>query len=96
MNNKEFIAALSQREDFPMSDTRMLVQHLIAELTSQLEDENVVMISNFGSFEVKKRLERVVVNPGTGQRMLVPPRLALTFRASNTLRDNTRKGGDAV
>ena len=79
-----------------MSDTRMLVQHLIAELTSQLEDENVVVISNFGSFEVKKRLERVVVNPGTGQRMLVPPRLALTFRASTTLRDNTRKGGDAV
>lgn len=96
MNNKEFIAALSQREDFPMRDTKMLIQHLIAEMTSQLEDENMVTISNFGSFEVKKRLERVVVNPGTGQRMLVPPRLALTFRASSTLRDNTQKGGDAV
>ena len=95
MNNKEYIAALSEREDFPLRDTKMLIQHLIGEMTSQLEDGNTLIIPNFGTFEVKKRMERVVVNPGTGQRMLVPPRLALTFRASSSLRAGTKKGGDA-
>ncbi len=95
MNNKEFIAELSQREDFPLRDTKMLLKHLIDEISSELEDGNILTIPNFGTFEVKKRMERVVVNPSTGQRMLVPPRLALTFRASSALRGNTKKGGDA-
>lgn len=95
MNNKDFLSALSLREEIPQRDTKMLVQHLLAELTAQLEDENVVTILNFGTFEVKKRLERVVVNPGTGQRMLVPPRLTVSFRASTNLKENARKGGDA-
>ena len=94
MNNKEFIAALSQREGYPLRDTKMLIQHLIGEMSSQLEEGNVLTIPNFGVFEVKKRMERVVVNPGTGQRMLVPPRLALVFRASSSLRGNTKKGGE--
>lgn len=96
MNNKDFMAALSAHEGLPPRDTRLLMQHLLAEMTAQLEDENVVTIQNFGSFEVKKRLERVVVNPGTGQRMLVPPRLALSFRASTSLRSGTKKGGDVI
>ncbi|MBQ9286391.1 MAG: HU family DNA-binding protein [Bacteroidaceae bacterium] len=93
MNNKDFLSALSLREGLPLSDTRLLIQHLIGEMTSQLGEENVVTIQNFGTFEVKKRMERVVVNPGTGQRMLVPPRLALTFRASSSLKSEGKKGG---
>ena len=93
MNNKDFLSALSLREGLPLSDTRLLIQHLIGEMTSQLGEENVVTIQNFGTFEVKKRMERVVVNPGTGQRMLVPPRLALTFRASSSLKGEGKKGG---
>ena len=93
MNNKDFLSALSLREGLPLSDTRLLIQHLIGEMTSQLGEENVVTIQNFGTFEVKKRMERVVVTPGTGQRMLVPPRLALTFRASSSLKSEGKKGG---
>ena len=94
MNNKDFIAELSRKEQFSSRDTKMLVQHLLAELTSQLEDENLVVVPNFGTFEVKKRLERVINNPSTGQRMLVPPRLVLSFKPSTSLRERTKEGGD--
>ena len=40
----------------------------------------------FGNFEVKKRLERVIVNPTTGQRMLVPPKLVVAFKPSQILK----------
>lgn len=95
MNNKDFIAALSVKEGLTTRDTQMLVNHLVAELTSQFENGSQLSVQNFGQFEVKKKLERVVVNPSTGQRMLVPPKLVLGFKASPNMKVRMQKGGES-
>ena len=95
MNNKDFIAALSAKEGLTASDTQMLVNHLVAEMTAQFENGSLLSIQSFGQFEVKKKLERVVVNPSTGQRMLVPPKLVLNFKASPNLKGRMQKGGES-
>ena len=87
MNNKEFIAELSRRSGFTLKDTSSLVAALVAEMTECLEDETVVFIQNVGTFEVKKKQERVVVNPSTQQRMLVPPKLIVNFRPSASFKE---------
>jgi DNA-binding protein HU-beta/integration host factor subunit alpha len=46
-----------------------------------------IAIPNFGTFEIKKRLERVLVSPTTGQRMLVPPKMVVGFKQSNVLKN---------
>ena len=56
-------------------------------------EENAVMVPNFGTFEVKKKMERIMVNPSTGQRMLVPPKLVLGFKPSPTWKDKIKQGG---
>ena len=56
-------------------------------MTQELEEGNVVAIQGFGSFEVKKKAERISINPASKQRMLVPPKLVLSYRPSNTLKD---------
>ena len=95
MNNKEFITALSQRESLSQRDVQMLVNHLVAELAAQFENGNQLAVQNFGQFEVKKKMERVVNNPSTGQRMLVPPKLVLNFKPSPNLKGRIQKGGEA-
>lgn len=87
MNNKDFIAELSRRLGYTLKDTSFLVATLVAEMTEELEDENVISIQNVGSFEVKKKQERVVVNPATQQRMLVPPKLIVNFRPSASFKE---------
>ena len=87
MNNKEFISELAKRTDLSLKDTSALMSNLVAEMTAQLEEEAVVSISSFGNFEVKKKLERVVVNPSTKQRMLIPPKMVLNFRPSTTFKE---------
>jgi len=56
-------------------------------MTQELQEGNVVTIQGFGTFEVKKKAERITVNPTTKQRMLVPPKLVLTYRPSAQLKD---------
>lgn len=87
MNNKEFIAELSRRLGYTVRDTSSLMVALVAEMTEELEDENVIAIQNIGSFEVRKKQERVVVNPATQQRMLVPPKLVINFKPSTSFKE---------
>ena len=56
------------------------------------EEGAPVFFQGFGTFEVKKRLERTVVSPTTGQRMLVPPKLVLNFRPVAAIKEKLKKG----
>ena len=87
MNNREFVAELSRRMGYTMKDTSSLISALVAEMTAQLEDENIVSVHNFGLFEVMKKQERVVVNPATQQRMLVPPKLIIGFKPTASFKE---------
>lgn len=87
MNNKEFIAELSRTLNCSSKEASQMMSALVTEMTELLEDENQIAIQGFGTFEVKKKLERVVVNPTTRQRMLVPPKLVVGFKPSTTLKD---------
>lgn len=87
MNNKEFLSELGRRLNYSVKETSQLANSLIQEIGHQLEDENVIAISGFGSFEVRKKLERVIVNPSTKQRMLVPPKMSVCFKVATVLKD---------
>ena len=87
MNNKEFTSELSERLRYTIKDTSELIGSLLSSMTQELEEGNVIAVQGFGSFEVKKKAERISINPASKQRMLVPPKLVLSYRPSNTLKD---------
>ena len=93
MNNKEFIAQLSQRTGFTQADTQKLVNTIVDEMGNRFGEGDVLSVPSFGTFEVKKRLERVVVNPSTGKRMLVPPKLVLGFKPASAVKAQLKNGG---
>ena len=87
MNNKEFTSELAERLGYTNKDTSELINSLLASMTQELEEGNMIAVQGFGSFEVKKKAERISINPASKQRMLVPPKLVLSYRPSNTLKD---------
>ena len=87
MNNKEFVSELSKRLGYTLKDTTLLLNATIGVMTKELQEGNQVVIQGFGTFEVKKKMERISVNPVTRQRMLVPPKLVLTYKPSAQLKE---------
>ena len=63
MNNKEFTSELAERLGYTIKDTSELMNSLLSSMTQELEEGNVIAIQGFGSFEVKKKAERISVNP---------------------------------
>ena len=91
MNSKEFVGELSRRLGYTNKDATQLVASVVAILSTELQEGKTATLQGFGTFEVKKKMERIVVNPVTGQRMLVPPKLSLGFRPSQTLKEKLKK-----
>lgn len=87
MNNKEFIATLAKKREVSSSEAAKQVESFLAVVVERLKENDQINISNFGVLEVKMRKERVSVNPKTGQRMLIPPKLVPAFRPSSKLKD---------
>ncbi|MGL4518483.1 MAG: HU family DNA-binding protein [Phocaeicola sp.] len=91
MNNKEFIAELSHRFGYTHKDATQLVASVIGEMSEQWQEGNIISIQNFGLFEVKKKMERISVNPLTKQRTLIPPKLVLGYKPSTALKDKFKQ-----
>lgn len=93
MTNKDFIAQLAQRMGYSSDDTQKMVNAVVEEMGDHFQEDDVVLIPTFGTFEVKKKLERIMVNPATGQRMLVPPKLVLNFKPNVNWKERIKNGG---
>ena len=94
MNNKEFITELAQQTGYTQNVTQTLVRNVIDEMAVRFDAGDVVSIPGSGTLDVKTRLERVVVNPATQQRMLVPPKLVLNFRPTASIKERLKNGGE--
>jgi DNA-binding protein HU-beta/integration host factor subunit alpha len=93
MNNKDFIAELADRTGYSVEDAQQMVDIVIETMGDHFLEDDSVLIPNFGTFEVKKKMERIMVNPSTGQRMLVPPKLVLNFKPNVGWKERVKSGG---
>ena len=63
------------------------VEALVDALANMLDEGATLNVQGFGTYEVKKKKERIIVHPMSKQRQLVPPKLVIAFKPSPTLKD---------
>ena len=90
MNNKEFIADLANRTKLGSREVSSLVDATVSAIICELKEENTISVPGFGSLEVKKKLERVLVNPTTKQKMLIPPKMVVNFKPNTSLKSKVK------
>ena len=90
MNNKQFLTELSGKCQRSAEQAAQQIQTLIGVMENLWQNGDSVSLSGFGVLEVKKKNERVSVNPTTGVRMLVPPKLVLTYKPSSILKEKLK------
>lgn len=86
MDNKQLQDMISKRMGRSNADVAKLLDALVSTVKDRCGELDSIAIPGFGTFEAKKKVERIVVNPSTGKRMLVPPKIALSFKPSALLK----------
>ena len=87
MNKQELISAIAESANLSKKDAEAALKAFTDVVAEELKKGEKIQLVGFGTFEVKKKIERISVNPVTKQRMLIPPKLILTYKPSSSLKD---------
>ena len=86
MNYKEFVTALTRKTNYHAEDVRNMLHTTVCSIIDNVAGGETVTLNGLGTFDVKKRQERVILNPATKQKMLVPPKLVVNFKPVDSLK----------
>ncbi len=69
-----------------LQECNTLVDSVIEEVSSALEQGKSVKLSSFGTFDLRQKKQRMGRNPKTGVEVPITSRTVLSFNASNLLK----------
>lgn len=91
MTKTELISAVADQTRFTKKDADEAVNAVVSIITDTLAKGEKVSIVGFGTFEVRDRKEKQVINPQTKQMMTAPASKAPAFKAGQTLKNAVNK-----
>ena len=91
MTKKEMARSIAERMDLPQVPVLEIIQQVFDGIVDTLVTEGRIELRNFGVFEVKKRKARNGRNPRTGESVMVPEKMVVTFKQGREMEDQVRK-----
>jgi|688.fasta_scaffold1403430_2 integration host factor subunit alpha len=82
---------ISERMGLPVSKTRKFVDLTLARMSDGIIHDDKLMLSNFGTFHVHAKKERMGRNPKTGEEVMITPRRVVSFKASRNISNPTER-----
>lgn len=92
MQKTDFIARVAEQTNVSKKTTRQVIEAAIDVISQSLANGEKVVLTGFGTFEMRQRRERRGVNPQTRQEMTIPASRTPGFSASNNLKEAVRHG----
>lgn len=91
MNKNEILNIVAARAKFSKKDTEILVDTFLEVIIEELAKGDKVVLSNFGTFEVRNRIARSGVHPRTGEPINIPASKNPAFLAGKMLKESLNK-----
>lgn len=91
MTKTELISAVAEKAGLTKKDADAAVNAIVASITDSLSSGEKVSIVGFGTFEVRDRKEKKVINPQTKKMMTAPASKAPAFKAGQALKNSVNK-----
>ncbi len=96
IKKKDLVDRITAKRKARRTCVRDIVQDFLDLMIEELERGNRIEFRDFGVFEVRSRAPRTAQNPRTLQRVLVPARNAVRFKAGRLLKERTEKAPPAT
>jgi len=90
MTKRELIEVVAKKANLTNKASRDSVQAVINSIRDSLKRGEKVVITGFGTFSVRNRVERIGRNPKTGEKITIAARKAPGFTPGKTLKKVVR------
>ena len=90
MNKSELIELVSDKVGYTKKATEEVVNALFDTISDTLETGEKVVISGFGTFEIRSRVARTGRDPRTGEDIDIPQQKTPAFKSGKVLKNMVR------
>ena len=88
MTRSTLIEKVSDKvKDLTLKQTEIVVETVFESIKDALSNNEKIEIRGFGNFRLKERQPRNARNPKTGEKVEVPSKMAVRFKAGKALRE---------
>ena len=91
MTKKEMAHAIAAEMNLPQLPVLEVIQRVFDGIIDALATEGRIELRNFGVFEVRERKARKARNPRTGESLMVPAKMTVTFKQGLEMEVRVRK-----
>lgn len=95
ITKKDLIDKIARDTGLKRVTVKRTVQQFLDEVVAELEQGNRLEFRDFGVFEVRDRAARRAQNPKTLERLYVPPKRTVRFKAGRMMRDAVESAAEA-
>lgn len=96
MNKAELVDRIAQRAGLTKKDARKALDATVDIITEALANNEPVLLTGFGKFEVRARKRSQRINPQTQKRITVPEKVVPAFKPGKNLKMLVQKKLKAV
>lgn len=90
MNKSELVYEVTNRLDVTRKEAEDVIDCFLDLVAENLANGDKVVLSGFGTFEIRNRVSRSGVNPRTGERIDIPCQKTPAFKVGKILKDKLR------
>ena len=87
MNRNELVSAVSEKCGMSKKDTEKALMAMIETIVESVKNDEKVQILGFGTFEMRRRCERVGRDPRTKEEITIPACNVPAFKAGKGFKD---------
>ncbi|MBR6072524.1 MAG: HU family DNA-binding protein [Acholeplasmatales bacterium] len=91
MKKSELVAQLADANDLSRRQAEKIIDDFLELIADELSRGEKVVLSGFGTFEVRTRVARSGRNPRTGEEINVPEQKTPAFKVGKILKDAVNK-----
>ena len=91
MTKKEIACAIAEETNLTQVLVKDIMQRLFDGIIDTLVKKRRIELRDFGVFEVKQRKARKARNPRTGEKVMVPAKLIVTFKPGLEMAKRVKK-----
>ena len=92
VTKKELVDRIAEQTRSKRVVVKQIVQNFLDEIIDELGRGNRLEFRDFGVYEVKERAARIAQNPKTLQRVHVPPKRTVKFKAGRMMKIKLQEG----
>ncbi len=85
LTRRAFTEHFAKKQNIPFAEAEQIVKVLLVHMLHHLYDGRRIELRGFGVFDCKKVPSYYGRHPRTGEKLLVPERSKITFKASKVL-----------